>query len=656
MRRVRITFVLLSLAFAGAAAIVLQRALASVESERAAQRSAVAERVFDEMERALTRFLDEQESLGSAAWLSPPAQDPAFVAGRFETGPGDAVRLAAGSAAGLAPQLSAWAARRAAPRANARRDEGGRDAASLGEAGAPEQSERKAAAGAPIAQSPRGVQDSVYGALQSLNRGAEERAQRARKIEMLADAAPPARDGAYSGEAQRQQGLRERGAAEAGSLASAPREKDAIAAAEPPAPPAREPEEPGRARERAAAPAGPATEALAHRQAGAPSRAPAPARAEPEAPLAPAAQTRVAVDPLLGDALDARRLVLARTVLAGERGYRQGLVLDVAPLGEWLRERGLGDGALPGAQVAFAVAGAAVPAAPDAFAHRFAEPFDALAASLALPALPDSGSARAIVRLSLLFAAAAAAALFALYRMVTVALRFAEQRSRFVASVSHELKTPLTAIRMYGEMLRDGLVPTDEKRAEYYRTITGESERLSRLIDNVLEFARSEREEAPLALRSGRLGDDLASLCEALRPHAAEAGFTLELSAATDAPAVAYDRDAVAQIVVNLVDNALKYARSASHRVVRVICSSDGDGVALRVRDFGPGVAPRDLERIFELFRRGEGEAARATRGTGLGLALVRSLARRMGAQVSARNADGGGLEVRVVFPRSARG
>ncbi len=115
---------------------------------------------------------------------------------------------------------------------------------------------------------------------------------------------------------------------------------------------------------------------------------------------------------------------------------------------------------------------------------------------------------------------------------------------------------------------------------------------------------------------------------------------------------MAFDRDAVAQIVVNLVDNALKYARDAARREVRVECAEQEGGVSLRVRDFGPGVATRDLARIFELFQRGESDLTRTTRGTGLGLALVRSLAQRMGARVSAGNAEEGGLEVTVVFPR----
>jgi signal transduction histidine kinase len=595
MRRVRLVFALLALALLGGGGILVYRALEGVEAERSAQRTTLAARIFDEMERALSEFLEQQESLPFSSWLAPAnASDPPFVLARFELGPGGALRLSARAPNSLGPQLGAWAERRAAAR-----DERPLSASGLGQADAQVSRELKRpasqapapeqAAAAPEARSAR---QSLYDALQSLNRGAEARSQRAPKLE----AAPAAKDLANA----------------EGEAAPAPAAANAFEEDQP--------------RERPAAPADRMEQDVVRRE-------------------------RVVIDPLLGDRLGAERLLLVRTALTGDRGYRQGLVLDAEALGAWLRQRALGGDALPGASLEFGAGSAAAEEPAGDFQHRFAEPFDALSASLRLPPLPDAGSANTVLRLSLLLALAAGAGLFALYRMVAVALRYAEQRSNFVAAVSHELKTPLTAIRMYGEMLRDGLVPTEDKRAEYYRTITAESERLSRLIDNVLEFARGERGERPLALRAGPLGAEVASLCEALRPHATEAGFELALALPRDLPDVRFDRDAVAQILVNLVDNALKYARNAGQRMVEISCARAGDSVALRVRDHGPGVPPAELGRIFELFHRGEGELARATRGTGLGLALVRSLAGRMGARVSARNAEGGGLEVEVLLP-----
>lgn len=586
MRRVRIAFALLALALAAAGALLVNGALESVRSEREMQERTLAARVFDEMERSLSTFLSREEATPFPAWLAPRPDDPPFVRARFTLSPDGAVALGAGAPPELGPVLAAWSRnRRATPkRAEARALDAVRDGARL-------------ALGASEAK--KDAQETLYDALQSLNRGAEERAQRARKLETEAPTIGKSQGRRYE----------ERDLPDQDAAAVAP----------------------------AAAP--PAAGALAQ----------APAAPLPEAQ--PATEI-AAVDPLFGDRLDGGDLLLVRTVLFGGRGYRQGLVLDGNALGAWLRAQVLEGRELPGLDLQVETADAAVSAGP--FAHRFAEPFDAVAAILTLPPLPGDGGAGTVLRLSALLVAVAGLALLALYRMVAVALRFAERRSNFVAAVSHELKTPLTSIRMYGEMLRDGLAPTEEKRVEYARTITAESERLSRLIDNVLEFARTERGERRAALRSGPLADEVAAVVEMLRPHARGDGFTLALEAEADLPPVRHDRDALSQILVNLVDNALKYARAATDRVVHIRLAASGGGVAISVRDHGPGVPAAQLDRVFELFHRGEDELTRTTRGTGLGLALVRSLAERMGARVSARNAAGGGFEVEILFPSAS--
>jgi signal transduction histidine kinase len=220
-----------------------------------------------------------------------------------------------------------------------------------------------------------------------------------------------------------------------------------------------------------------------------------------------------------------------------------------------------------------------------------------------------------------------------------------------VAAVSHELRTPLTAIRMYAEMLRDGLVASESKRAEYYETITDESERLSRLIDNVLEFSRLEQDRPPPDLVIGGLEDVVREAVSKLAAHARREGFEIELDCADDLPRVGYDRDAMTQIVFNLVDNAIKYARDAERKSIAIRLVVAGPNVELRVRDWGPGAPSDQLERIFEPFYRVGEELTRTTEGTGIGLALVRELARGMGARVRAETPPGGGLEVVVDMP-----
>jgi len=211
---------------------------------------------------------------------------------------------------------------------------------------------------------------------------------------------------------------------------------------------------------------------------------------------------------------------------------------------------------------------------------------------------------------------------------------------------------------MYAEMLRDGLVPGEAKRAEYYHTITDESERLSRLIDNVLEFSRIERGESRQHPLPGDPRPVVFEAVERLRPHAAREGFVLRCESQPDARAPAsqasFDRDALTQVVFNAVDNALKYARDAARREVEVHCREHDGEWLVTVRDFGPGVPASELARIFEPFYRREDEATRASRGTGIGLALVRELVSSAGGTVSAENAPGGGLCVTVRLPRAA--
>lgn len=362
------------------------------------------------------------------------------------------------------------------------------------------------------------------------------------------------------------------------------------------------------------------------------------------------------VAPFVGRLADPQHLVLTRTVIRADgRGSREGLVVDPRALGDWLQRDALGASELaPYATLTFGVtAPSADPSAPYQFVHRFAEPFDALDARLALRPVPGFGGSTWIVVLATLLVVAVAVGLLALYRMVSVAIGFAERRSNFVAAVTHELKTPLTAIRMYAEMLRDGIVPSEGKRDEYHRHITAESERLSRLIDNVLEFSRLERSARPMELVAGAIGPVLEDAAAMLRPHVERGGLALRVAVDADLPPVRFERDALLQIVVNLVDNAVKYAGGAGEVVLGATRVDDGR-VVVRVRDHGPGVPREHLARVFEPFHRGERELTRRTKGTGLGLALVRSLAEAMGGRVKGRNMADGGFEVEVLLPDAA--
>jgi len=357
------------------------------------------------------------------------------------------------------------------------------------------------------------------------------------------------------------------------------------------------------------------------------------------------------VSPLQGAPVDAGHLVLYRDVLVAGQRYRQGLALDVSKTLASLGEHAL-RGSLLEQLAVLRGPGDTQPSVEDyprVYAHTFDAPFAGMTASLWMKPVPDQGGSVAwILGLSLALGLVGLVGLAAVGGQVLATVRFAERRSNFVAAVSHELKTPLTAIRMYAEMLRDDLVESDEKRHGYYEIITSESERLTRLIQNVLELAKLERGTRSLRPEVGDPAAVLSEVARTLGPHAAERGFNLEVAVSGPLPAARFDRDALTQVLVNLVDNAIKFSSDAQDRWIVLEAEAAEDGVCLRVRDHGPGVPARHLRRIFEPFYRGERELTRRTQGTGIGLALVDGLVRGMGGRVSAWNAREGGLVVEL--------
>lgn len=580
--RLRLGLALLAMALLLPSALLVHRALRGADAERAARSRAVAERLFDEMERTLTDLVTREEARPIEAWRASDVSHLAalppepFVLAYFqvETDGRVTTPLAPRSDPALRA-ASGWFASRHDEGRSAEAKRAPAIAQAPGTTIALEKKESEGAGGfgqalEEAASPPSAPSKDAYDALQSLNRGVAARTARQRKLVDAPAAAPVEADAAGS---------------------------------------------------------------LAMREEQSPAR-------------------RIAVDPMVGRLADPSHLLLYRGVFENGVALRQGLVLDVDALTSHLRDRVLGGDRIPGATLSFAneIGPAGIAASPGAhvYRHRFAEPFDAITASVALAPLGDAGGTSTVYGLALLLALVGVGGLFAIYRMLTVVMAYAERRSNFVAAVTHELKTPLTAIRMYGEMLRDDLVPSDAKRSEYYRTITAESERLSRLIDNVLEFSRLEKGTREMRLAVGPIGPVVEEAVALLRPHAEREGFTLRTESDRDLPPVRFERDALFQVLLNLVDNAIKYARGASARDITIEMRRHGSGVALAVRDHGPGVAPRHLPRIFEPFHRGEDELVRKTQGTGLGLALVESLVARMGGSVAGRNLSGGGFEVRL--------
>ena len=276
----------------------------------------------------------------------------------------------------------------------------------------------------------------------------------------------------------------------------------------------------------------------------------------------------------------------------------------------------------------------------------------------AWPMMPRSASASIVDFLALTLVLVLLNGHYGLYRLGLQQIELAAQRSDFVSAVSHELKTPLTAIRMYGEMLRAGWVQDEGRRQAYYDFIFFESERLSRLIANVLQLARLTNHDAPLTLKEYTLYQLLDVVRSKVATQAEAAGFELRFlaeGAAKDlrTASVLADEDAFVQIFINLVDNALKFSANAEPKRIDVglrLCPSQPRQAVLFVRDYGPGVAPDQMQRIFQLFYRTEDKLTRQTKGTGIGLALVQALAVKMHAQVHLLNHTPG-AEFQLIIP-----
>lgn len=238
-----------------------------------------------------------------------------------------------------------------------------------------------------------------------------------------------------------------------------------------------------------------------------------------------------------------------------------------------------------------------------------------------------------------------------MYRLGHRQIELARQQQDFVSAVSHELKTPLTSIRMYGEMLREGWATEDKKRT-YYDYIYAESERLSRLIQNVLQLARITRNESHVELLPRHIGELLDTLRSKVSSMIERQGFELILDCPEDIKQkqICVDVDYFSQIVINLIDNALKFSKDSECKNIEIHCALYRDQFTLSIRDFGPGIARDQLRKIFRLFYRAENELTRQTVGTGIGLALVQQLSTAMQASIEVVNREPG-AEFILSFP-----
>jgi signal transduction histidine kinase len=261
-------------------------------------------------------------------------------------------------------------------------------------------------------------------------------------------------------------------------------------------------------------------------------------------------------------------------------------------------------------------------------------------------------SAQGVRRTLLLLIAAALAAIafggWAVFADARRQLALAQKKTDFVSNVSHELKTPLTSIRMFAEMMQSGNADA-EKRPQYLRIIVAEAERLTRLINNVLDFARLERKQKRYDFHSLDLHEVVARTWEGHELHLREQGFTTRWQAAPPPYPVRGNDDALAQIFVNLLSNAEKY--STERKEVEIHSYLTENSVHVSVLDRGSGVPPGEEAKIFEAFYRAHDSLASGIQGSGLGLTLAQRLAKEHGGEITYQAREGGGSNVTLRLP-----
>jgi two-component system phosphate regulon sensor histidine kinase PhoR len=228
--------------------------------------------------------------------------------------------------------------------------------------------------------------------------------------------------------------------------------------------------------------------------------------------------------------------------------------------------------------------------------------------------------------------------------------RASELKSEFISNVTHELKTPLTLIRMFGELLALGRTTDKETHREYAEVITRESDRLARLIDNVLDFARIERGKAAYQFASGNLTTVVERGVDLCHYRAEQAGITLRTNIPPGLPETHFDEDAMTLLLLNLMDNAIKYGAERGGEV-SVGLVQEANQLVLTVGDRGPGIPKDEQSRIFERFYRAKAARSQSARGSGIGLSLVKHIAEAHGGSVRVHSELGKGATFEVTIP-----
>ena len=237
---------------------------------------------------------------------------------------------------------------------------------------------------------------------------------------------------------------------------------------------------------------------------------------------------------------------------------------------------------------------------------------------------------------------------FIMYTL-NVELRLNKLKSEFISNVSHELKSPLTSIRMMTEMLHNNRVQTEERKSAYYSAMLEESEHLSHLIDNILDFSRMDDDRKKYDFTDVNLDELLTKFLESTREMIPEPGFEIRYDRPEYVHVIKADKNAILQVFYNLIDNAIKF--SGTSRVIDVNLSQEDNKIVFSVKDYGIGISVKEQGKIFDRFFRGDEPQRSGIRGSGIGLTIVKQIVEAHGGTIAIESVVGKGSRVMARFP-----
>jgi len=227
--------------------------------------------------------------------------------------------------------------------------------------------------------------------------------------------------------------------------------------------------------------------------------------------------------------------------------------------------------------------------------------------------------------------------------------RLAQAKSNFVANVSHELKTPLSLLSLFSEILELGRVKNEEKKVEYYRIIRHESLRLNKMIDNILDFSKIEAGRKTYNFAAGDMAEVIESVLSSYRYQISNSGFDIKTNIQPDLPPVLIDRDAMAQAISNLLDNAIKYSREVKQ--LSITTETLPSNLSVEIADHGIGIPRAEQAKIFEKFYRVGNGLVHDVKGSGLGLSLVKHIIEAHKGSISVESDVGKGSRFKILLP-----